>query len=112
MTNFDDLQIDGSFIRTISFTPAKSLQLNVLRAPTNASERQITIQYALRFDRIRSCRFNFLAQPWSEIRSHSLVTPSEYLAEYEKSKDSQSELWQREAGVAHFRIVLDEGRID
>ena len=112
MENFRDLQIDGAVIRAVSFIPARSLELSVLRAPQSDAEKQITIQYALRFDQIRSCRFNFLAEPWAEIKSHDVLTASEYLAEYEKSKNSRSELWARDAKVTHFQLVFDEGQID
>ena len=112
MEDFRDLQIDGSVIRAVSFIPARSLEFSVLRAPQSDTEKQITIQYALRFEQIRSCRFSFRADPWAEIKSHAVVTASEYLADYEKSQNSRSKLWARDAKLTHFQLVFDEGQID
>jgi len=61
MQNFDDVQIDGAFVRELVMTTSKNLRMSLLRAPQK-SERQVSILSELQFHEIQSVHFNFNAE--------------------------------------------------
>ena len=109
---FDNLPIDGSAIREMILVPAQSLQISILKVPEVTSENQVTTQYLLRFDKIRSVRSRFEVAPWVEIKSHRQLLSSQYLKDYKESESSSADFWQPDASFSHFHLVLDRGELD
>ena len=105
---FDDAPIDGAFIRELAFVPSKTVRMNILRAPKDASERQVSILRDLEFHDVQHFHCNFDANPWLEIMSHATLLRSDLLTQYQVP--------QQEAGTSpelrHFQIACDEGTLD
>jgi ClpX C4-type zinc finger protein len=108
--NFIDLDIDGSFIRAMRFVPSKSVDMSLLHAPRNKTEKQVTLQYDLHFHGAYGLRSNLNAQPWLEIESHDLVLHSEYLKEITEKRSGTSP--ESTSELSHFQLICDEGTID
>ena len=107
--NFAGLDINGSFVREMRLGP-KMVRLTLLRAPRNESEAQVTRQYDLQFDGVLGFRSNLDADPWLEIRSHDLLSHSEYLTEV--SGHTSRTASSINSPLHHFQIVFDEGEIN
>lgn len=107
--NFAGLDINGSFVREMRLGP-KMVRLTLLRAPQSESETQVTRQYHLQFDGVLGFRSNLDAHPWLEIRSHDLISHSEYLREV--SGHTSRTASSINSQLHHFQIVFDEGEIN
>ena len=110
---FKDLKLEGSFIREIRFVPSRSLHIEVRSAP-QGSETRVSILYGLVFDQVRCFRCDLEAEPWLEIRSHSIVESSDYLKRHmpQKRGEIKDSFAAIEAEVRHFQLILEEGEID
>lgn len=107
--NFAGLDINGSFVREMRLGP-KMVRMTLLRAPESESETQVTRQYDLQFDGVVGFRSNLDADPWLEIRSHDLLSHSEYLREV--SGHTSRTASSINSQPHHFQIVFDEGEIN
>lgn len=107
--NFAGLDINGSFVREMRLGP-KMVRMTVLRAPQSESETQVTRQYDLQFDGVLGFRSNLDAHPWLEIRSHDLLSHSEYLREISGHESRTASSINSQ--LHHFQIVFDEGEIN
>ena len=59
---FEDVEIDGAFIREITLVPSKTVRMILLRAPQTEDEEQVTRVSDLKFYEVRSCHANFHAE--------------------------------------------------
>ena len=107
--NFAGLDINGSFVREMRLGP-KMVRMTLLRAPQSENETQVTRQYNLQFDGVLGFRSNLDAHPWLEIRSHDLLSHSEYLREV--SGHTSRTASSINSQLHHFQIVFDEGEIN
>jgi hypothetical protein len=110
LENFADLDIDGSFIRTLKFVPSQTVDMSLLHAPQNKSEKQVSLQYDLHFHGVQGLRSNLDAQPWLEIKSHDLLLHSEYLKTITEQRNKRSS--ESRSELRHFQLICDEGAID
>ena len=110
---FEDIKVDGAFIREITLVPSKSIRMTLLRAPQSESEEQVTVLSELQFHEVRSCRANFQAEPWLEIKSHDSPAESHYLAHYlaRERETADAEVSQSSSTWRVLRIICDEGEI-
>jgi hypothetical protein len=110
---FEDVEIDGAFIREIALVPSKTLRMILLRAPQTENEEQVTRVSDLKFYEVRYCHANFHAEPWLEIKSHDSLGESEYreqhLAPRLKNVGSRTDPASQTSRV--FRIICEEGEI-
>jgi len=106
--NFEDVQIDGAFIRELVLTTSKNLRMSLLRAPHEESERQVSVLSELQFHEIQSVHCNFDANPWLEIKSHATMSQSEYRKRYLADERGRAS----GADVRHFQMICDEGEIN
>jgi hypothetical protein len=105
--NFEDIQIDGAFVRELVLTTSNNLRMSLLRAPHEKSEKQFSVLSELQFHEIQSVHCNFDAHPWLEIKSHATVPQSDYRKRYLANQHGASG-----ADVRHFQIICDEGEIN
>ncbi len=110
---FEDVKLEGSFIREIRFVPSRRVYIEVRSAP-QGSEARVSIRYALEFDQVCCFHCTVEAEPWLEIRSHSIVESSDYLKRSMDRKRGEIEEPSDEiqAEMRHFRLILEEGQID
>ena len=106
-STFDDVAIDGGFVREMRFFPSKTLEITIVRAPSE-SEKQVTTLSKLVFEDTYELRCRFDADPWLEIRSHSLLQESDLL---NRRSVNEPEISQK-AREEHFQIVCNEGVFD
>jgi hypothetical protein len=102
------LRLMGAFISKLEFAPSKAVRINMLRAPTEASERQVTILRDLQFHDVRQFHCDFNAEPWLEITSHATLERSDFLRQYRATQEESETIPE----MFHFQITCDEGIID
>lgn len=105
---FEDVQIDGAFIRELILVPSDNVRVSLLRAPNNKSERQVSIMSDLQFHEVQSCHCSFIANPWLEITSHATLLRSEFLRTHLRNQRGEAS----GAEASHFQIICDEGEIN
>ena len=106
--NFENVQIDGAFIRELVLVPSSSVRMSLLRAPRAEGESQVSVLSDLQFEEVQSCHCSFNANPWLEIRSHAALLQSEPLKMH--LPDQQGGPSRPE--ISHFQIICDEGEIN
>ena len=109
---FQNLRIDGAAIREILFVPTQTVQISMLVLPEAGSENQVVTQCRLRFDKVHAAKFSFEAEPWLTLVSHHQLTASDFLSAYERSESRLAKIWQEDAVLYHFQIILENGEID
>jgi hypothetical protein len=105
---FEDVQIDGAFIRELVLVPSSHVRISLLRAPQADSESQVSVLSDLHFQDVQSCNCGFNANPWLEIKSHATLLKSESLKMH--LPDQRGDASGPE--ICHFQIICDEGEIN
>lgn len=110
---FESVGIDGAFIKEFTLVASEEVRLILLRAPQDDNAEQVTIRSELKFHNVRACHVSFRAQPWLEIKSHDMLTLSEYEGLRALQEKGNVELRGGPASENFqvFRIVCDEGEI-
>lgn len=105
--DFEHAHIDGAFVRELALLPSNNVRMSLLRAPLEENGRQVSTLSELQFHEIQGFHCNFDANPWLEIKSHAIVSHSEYLKRYLEGSHESTPA----AELHHFKIICDEGEI-
>src|SRR5262245_9433763 len=98
--NFLQLQIDQSFIGRFAFKTSTTFALNIFRGPSKKTDRQVVEEFRLEFTGVKRLRLELDANPWLEIKSHRILTKSDFLCDYAGASSSAVD----QSEVHHFEI--------